>query len=232
VSAPRLEDGRALICIVTDGERLASQRPGVPADDLIVAQVRDAAAAGADLVQVREPGRDGAALLHLVEQCVAAAAGTGTRVVVNERLDVALAAGAAGVHLRSDSYAGERVRALAPRPFLVGRSVHGPRETAAVVAWGALDYVIAGTMFASRSKPGQVPAGVAGLREIVAAAGRTPVLAIGGVSIETAGEVAAAGAAGIAGIGVFMPSGGEGDGGLAETVHRLRRAFDSGRGAH
>ena len=89
--------------------------------------------------------------------------------------------------------------------------------------------MIAGTVFESRSKPGQAPSGLATLREMVAAAGSTPVLAIGGVSLETAGDVAAAGAAGVGAIGLFMP--GDGRLPLADTVRRLRRAFDSGRGA-
>jgi thiamine-phosphate pyrophosphorylase len=219
----------ALICLVTDGRRLARQRPGEDVDDAIVAQVRAAAGAGVDLVQVREPAREGASLLRLVERCVAEAHGSSTRIVVNDRLDVALVAGAAGVHLKGESFPGGRVRAVAPRPFLVGRSVHQAAGMAALVRGGVLDYVVAGTVFDSPSKPGQAPSGLAALREMVAAAGSTPVLAVGGVSLETAGDVAAAGAAGLAAIGLFMP--GDGWPPLADTVQRLRRAFDSGRGA-
>lgn len=229
MTRPLTAGASALICLVTDGQRLARQRPGDRVDDAIVAQVRAAAGAGVDLVQVREPARDSASLLRLVERCVAEARGSSTGIVVNDRLDVALAAGAAGVHLKGESFAGGRVRAVAPRPFLVGRSVHQPAEMAALAGEGVLDYVIAGTVFESRSKPGQAPSGLATLREMVAAAGSTPVLAIGGVSLETAGDVAAAGAAGVAAIGLFMP--GDGRLPLADTVRRLRRAFDSGRGA-
>ena len=222
--------GRAVICLVTDGGRLLKQQPAARMDDLVVAQVRDAAAAGVDLVQVREPSLEGASLVLLVERCVAAASGSKTRVVVNDRLDVALAAGADGVHLKGESFAGERVRALAPPSFLVGRSVHGVTEVASVVAGGAVDYVVAGTIFASGSKPGCTPAGAAELRRMVAAAGPIPVLAIGGMSVELAREAARAGAAGLAGIEVFMPGAGRPP--LVDTVHRLRRAFDSGHGAH
>ena len=222
--------GRAVICLVTDGARLVNQQPAARMDDLVVAQVREAAAAGVDLVQVREPSLEGASLLRLVERCVAAASGSDTRVVVNDRLDVALAAGADGVHLKGESFAGERVRALAPSPFLVGRSVHAAAEVASVVAGGAVDYLIAGTIFPSGSKPARSPAGAGELRRMIASAGAIPVLAIGGVSLESAGEAAAAGAAGVAGIDVFMPGAGRPP--LVDTVHRLRRAFDSGRRAH
>jgi thiamine-phosphate diphosphorylase len=222
--------GRAVICLVTDGARLARQQSGARMHDLVVAQVREAAAAGVDLVQVREPSLEGASLLCLVERCVAVASGSETRVVVNDRLDVALAAGGHGVHLKGESFGSERVRALAPPPFLVGRSVHDAAEVASAVAGGALDYLVAGTIFASGSKPGRTPAGVGELTRMVAAAGPVPVLAIGGMSVESAGEAARAGAAGLAGIEVFMPGAGRPP--LVDTVHRLRRAFDSGRGAH
>jgi thiamine-phosphate pyrophosphorylase len=222
--------GRAVICLVTDGARLVGQQPGARMDDLVVAQVREAAAAGVDLVQVREPSLEGASLLRLVERCVAVASRSQTRVVVNDRLDVALAAGADGVHLKGESFAGERVRTLAPPPFLVGRSVHGVTEVASVVAGGAVDYLVAGTIFASGSKPGCTPAGAGELGRMVVAAGPIPVLAIGGVSVESASEVARAGAAGLAGIEVFMR--GDDRPPLVDMVHRLRRAFDSGRGAH
>ena len=66
---------------------------------------------------------------------------------MNDRLDVALAAGAAGVHLRADSMPVARVRALAPPGFLVGRSVHGEAEGLAVAQAGGVDYLIAGTLF-------------------------------------------------------------------------------------
>ena len=230
MKAPLAAGGRAVICLVTDGARLVRQRPAARMDDLVVAQVREAAAAGVDLVQVREPSLEGASLLRLVERCVAAASGSETRVVVNDRLDVALAAGADGVHLKGESFAGDRVRALAPPPFLVGRSVHGVAEVASVVAGGAVDYLVAGTIFASGSKPGRTPVGAGELGRMVAAAGPTPVLAIGGVSVQSAGEAARAGAAGFAGIGIFVPGAGRPP--LVDTVHRLRREFDSGSRAH
>lgn len=122
--------------------------------------------------------------------------------VVNDRLDVALAAGAHGVHLRADSFAAPQARGCAPSPFLIGRSVHSVAEAADASAAGGLDYLVFGTVFPTPSKPGLPAAGVAGLAA-VAAATTLPVLAVGGVTERQAGQVMSAGAAGIAAISMF-----------------------------
>jgi thiamine-phosphate pyrophosphorylase len=114
--------------------------------DGVVARAAWAARAGVHLVQVRERDLEGRALTDLVARCVAAVRGTRARVVVNERFDVALAAGAHGVHLRAGSMAAARVRGAAPPGFLIGRSVHAPEEAADP---GAVDYLIFGTVFAT-----------------------------------------------------------------------------------
>ena len=193
-----------MICLVTDRRRLAGAG-AVPAAAraCLVDQARRAAAAGVDLIQVRERDLDARDLAALVTALLAATRGTATRIIVNDRLDVALACGAAGVHLRGDSIPIADARQLAPAGFLVGRSVHRVEE--AIAAAGA-DYLIAGTVFATASKPADAPLlGIAGLRAMVAAVSR-PILAIGGVDEQRAGEVAAAGASGFAAIGLFMAS--------------------------
>jgi thiamine-phosphate pyrophosphorylase len=181
--------------MITDRRRFGSE-------DVLVRRVAAAAAAGVDLVQVRERDLDARDLSHLVARCVQTVAGTRTRVLVNDRLDVALAAGAHGVHLRGDSLPASRARALAPIGFLIGRSVHSLDDAVAACAGGGLDYVLFGAVFATASKPGQAPAGTAALAE-VAAAVRVPVLAVGGVSRETVGQLAGSGCAGYAAIGWF-----------------------------
>ena len=197
------------LCLVTDRGRTGP-----------VGQARAAAAAGVDLVQVRERDLEGAELAELVRAVLDAVAGSRTRVVVNDRLDVALATGAHGVHLRADSFAARDVRRLAPAGFVVGRSVHTPAEAADADA----DYIVAGTVFPTASKPHLNTAlGIAGLRTIVEAA-RVPVLAIGGVSADNVMEIARAGAAGVAEIGLF---------GVPDTldalVRTLRSRFDSAK---
>jgi thiamine-phosphate diphosphorylase len=123
-------------------------------------------------------------------------------VLVNDRLDVALAAGAHGVHLRSDSMPASRARSLAPIGFLIGRSVHTRAEAVAVCGAGGLDYLLFGPVFATASKPGQAPAGVDALAD-VAAAVSVPVLAVGGMTADTSTRLAGTASAGFAAIGWF-----------------------------
>jgi thiamine-phosphate pyrophosphorylase len=200
------------LCLVTDRRRTAF-RGGL--DEQAAAAVD----AGIDLIQIRERDLEAKALAALVTRIVARARGSATRVVVNDRVDVALACAADGVHLRADSLPISAVRAIVPRGFLIGRSVHTPDEARA--AAGA-DYLIAGTVFPSESKPGAPYFGAAGLREIVRAS-TAPVLAIGGMMIDRVPDVAATGAAGIAAIGLFAGQQ------LAENVAEARRLFDSVR---
>jgi thiamine-phosphate pyrophosphorylase len=219
-----------MICLVTDRRRLVAA--GASADAAaacLVAQARYAADAGVDLIQVRERDLEAGALLALTGELVAATRGTHTRIVVNDRLDVALAAGAAGVHLRGDSIPIAAARRMAPSGFLIGRSVHSVSEAAA--AAGA-DYLIAGTVFSTTSKPAGAPRlGTEGLQAIVRAV-TVPVLAIGGIDTARLDDVAATGAAGLAAIGLFMDShGGAGPAGcgaveLRQTVNRARSRFD------
>lgn len=198
----------------------------------LLEDVRRAAAAGVDLIQVRERGLDDRDLLELVRRIIAAADGR-ARVVVNGRTDVALAAGAAGVHLPGDAPLASRVRTIVPPGFVIGRSVHGIDEAEAAERDGGCDYLILGTVFPSESKPANHPiAGLDGLRTVCAAV-RLPVVAIGGMDAARARDAAAAGAAGLAAIGMFTTSGtrGENAGGtLAARVAAARAAFGARSG--
>ena len=200
-----------VLCLVT---------PGTSSPDLDT--IREAARAGVDVIQVREPRLDDRTLVALVRAAIATVAGSGARVVVNDRLDVALAARADGVHLRGDSMAAADVRTLAPAGFIVGRSVHGVAEAVEVERGGGCDYLVFGTVFESASKPpGHPAAGVDALGRVCAAV-TLPVLAIGGVTLANADRVAAAGASGIAAIGLFA-----GRERVAGTVRAVRRLFDT-----
>lgn len=185
-----------VLCLVTDRRRAATT-------DALVRRVAIAAGAGVHLVQVREPDLDTRALLDLVKRLVAAVRGSRTRVVVNDRLDVALAAGAHGAHLPGSSLPAARARALAPPGFLLGRSVHATDEAAGACAGGGLDYLVFGTVFATGSKPEGRAAGAAALEEAVAVAAGVPVLGIGGVTVARAGAIARTGSVGLAAIGLF-----------------------------
>ena len=202
-----------IICLVTAGHGR---------EQSLLDLIAEAAQAGVDLIQIRERRLDDRALLSLTRRAVEAIRGTRSRIVVNDRVDIALTAQASGVHLRGDSFAASRIRALVPPGFLIGRSVHDPAEAAAVESGGGCDYLVFGTVFASTSKPPTDPiAGPGALREVCAAVG-IPVLAIGGISIENVSQVAASGAAGIAAISLFE----RGDP-IAATVSMLRRRFDT-----
>ena len=192
---------RPVLCLVTDRARL---RPEGAEDDVgaVLALIRCAAAAGIDLVQIRETGLTDRALGALVERAVEAARGTAARILVNDRVDIALAHGAHGVHLKAESVPAARVREHAGADWIIGRSIHGPDEGRAAAAGGGLDYVTLGTVFATPSKPGRRPLGAERLRR-AAAALPLPVLAIGGVTRESVSEIAASGAAGAAAIGMF-----------------------------
>ena len=194
-------------CLVTDRRRLSPEARSFEAERrALVEQSRRAIAAGVDLIQVRERDLDAAELAALVAELVSVTAGSATRVVVNDRIDVALASDAAGVHLRGDSVPIEAARRLLPPPRLVGRSIHTVEEARA--AAGA-DYLIAGTVFPSASKTGNACSvellGLDGLRAIVKASA-VPVLAIGGITPDRIADVLSAGVAGIAAIGLFIDS--------------------------
>jgi thiamine-phosphate diphosphorylase len=204
--------------MITDRRRLRSDA------DLLVRRVGEAAAAGVDLVQVRERDLDARELSRLVTRCLEAARGTRTRVLVNDRLDVALSTGAHGVHLRSDSMAAARARSLAPVGFLIGRSVHAVDEAVRVAADGGVDYLLFGAVFATSSKPGHTPAGVRMLAE-VAAATSVPVLAVGGITAETMALLAGSGSAGFAAIGWFADGG---EGVARQGLTAAARAFEKG----
>ena len=210
-----------LICLVTDRRRIAG-----PVDDLqpVLGLIGRAASAGVDLVQIREPDLADRRLFDLVQGAVRASAATRTRIIVNDRIDVALAAGAAGVHLKSSSPPSDRVKALRSSDWIVGRSVHSAEEAECVgVATGA-DYLVAGAIFETASKPGSVGIGISGLQEIAQAVD-VPLLAIGGVTVEQAEQVARAGASGIAAIGAFVDAGDD----IDRLVKCLRDEFDKGR---
>jgi len=190
-----------ILHLVTDRQRLAGRVPFEDARRCLLGQAQHAIDAGIDCIIVRERDLEARDLVQLTIDLVKRTRGTRTRVVVSDRVDVALASGADGVHLRADSIRPEAVRRMTPDGFLLGRSVHGAEEAAALTS---VDYVIAGTVWASASKPDHHRLlGLDGFAEVVKAS-RVPVLAIGGVTVDRVQDVAAAGGAGIAAIGLFI----------------------------
>jgi thiamine-phosphate pyrophosphorylase len=217
---------RNLICLVTDRQRLSPGRSAEASLERLADLVGAAAESGVDLIQLRErdlPARD---LVTLAVRCVERAGLA--QILINDRLDVALAARAHGVHLRSDSVDAAVVRRLVPADFLIGRSVHGAVEAAETGTAGRLDYLMFGTVFSTVSKPSHHP--VSGLRALADACGAAPapVLAIGGITLDRVAAVISSGASGVAAIGLFIPP----DGvpflrHASDVVERLREMFDT-----
>jgi thiamine-phosphate pyrophosphorylase len=149
-----------------------------------------------DMIQVREKDLSTRELLTLVYAIRDLAIGTSTRVLVNDRLDLAITGGIDGVHLPGNGLPAERVR---PFVGLLGVSTHSLSEVQAAQQAGA-DFVIFGPIF---DTPGKSAVGVQALREVTSAV-RIPVLAIGGVTLHNIPLVLEAGATGIAAIRLFQ----------------------------
>jgi thiamine-phosphate diphosphorylase len=214
------------IHLVTDRRRLA-EPDDVRARAALLDLAERAAAAGVTAIQVRERDLPDGPLLDLVSEIVRRV-GDQSQVLVNDRPDVALAAGAAGAHLRADGPPGGRIRAVVPNGFVLGRSVHNLEEAAAAWIGGGLNYVLMGTVFATESKPeGHSTAGLAGLRAVVERSS-LPVIAIGGITAARAPAVAATGASGVAAVGLFLEAARGGPGALPAAVKALRAAFGDG----
>ncbi len=181
---------------ITDGRGQAHRQ------DWLLERMSAAAAAGVDYIQMREKDLSARAQWELARAALERLrAFPATRLLINDRLDVALAAGAQGVHLPGGGLAIADARRLAPPGFLIAASCHAPGEAVAAAEAGA-DFLVFGPVFATPSKPGATPAGLAALAAACRAA--IPVLALGGVNRENAAECLAAGAAGIAGIRMFQ----------------------------
>jgi thiamine-phosphate pyrophosphorylase len=214
-------DGRALekVRALSAGDS-GSQEIRGPAASPLLETIRKAAAAGVDWIQIREKDFETRTLADLVRFAVANARNTGTRIMVNDRFDVALAAGAGGVHLGETSLPVETVAEWRHRfgraNILIGASCHSLEAARAAERDGA-DYIIFGPVFATPSKAAfGTPQGIERLGEVCRTL-HIPVLAIGGVTIGNAASCVAAGAAGVAAIRLFQESDD-----VTAVVNRLR----------
>src|SRR5262249_38496104 len=168
---------------------------------LLLAKIADCAAAGVDYIQLREKDLSTRALEELAHKARAALGVTQARLLINARTDIALACGAHGVHLPGNDLQASEVRAIFDRARVVGPviavSVHAPAEVAYAEAHGA-DFAVFAPVF-EKNNTGN-PAGLDELRQIcartVAAAPPMAIFALGGVTLENAGQCLEAGAAG------------------------------------
>ena len=164
---------------------------------------RAAVAGGADAIQLREKAKSTGEILAIAREIRAVTAGTGAIFIVNDRLDVALAVEADGVHLGQDDLPVAVARRIAPPPFLIGASVGSAEEAVRAERDGA-DYVAVSPVFATGSKAdagaGHGLEAVASVRRAV----RIPVIGIGGIGPQNAADVIRAGADGCAVISAVL----------------------------
>lgn len=209
------------LCLVTDRRRLGA-RTNEAALLALEAQCEEGLAAGIELLLLRETDLDARPYVTLATRLVARSAGVSATIIVNDRADVARASGA-GLHLKSDGPPATRLRAFMGAVATIGRSAHDAGE---IAGQHDVDYWLFGTVFPSGSKPvGWTASGEEALAAAVRAA-RAPVLAIGGVTAAHAGACQVAGAAGVAGIEIFLPRGtSAGALGPAAAARALREAW-------
>jgi len=218
---------RPLLCYITD-------RRAFPGDEhsqrrRLLEKIAEAARCGVDYIQLRErdlPARELETLAREAASLVKAGRSNPhrpTALLINSRTDIALACGAAGVHLRSDDVSPSTVRAIcrsgavvhdSEARAIVAVSCHSATEVAQALADGA-DFAVFAPVFEKKDAPGARPAGLTQLQEACRA--KIPVLALGGVTLENAQSCMAAGAAGIAGIRLFQENE------IAEVVGRFGR---------
>ena len=173
------------LCLITDRQRCG----GSPLEDV----VDEAIKGGVNLIQLREKDLPTGELLALAIRLREVTRGRAL-LVINDRLDVAMAAGADGVHLPENGLPVAIARWLLGQHTLIGRSVHS-EEAAAEAEQAGADYVQLGTIYATESKPDAKPAGPDLVRKVSGAVA-IPVLAVGGVRAENAADVIEAGASG------------------------------------
>ena len=181
----------------------------------LIETITEAVSSGVDYIQLREKDLNsreleilGAEVVAIVRKARAENQKIETRVLINSRTDVAIACRADGVHLRSDDISAIDVRKIwaqsgrgALEPVTIGVSCHTLAEVAHAAAGGA-DFAVFGPIFEQKTIAGGSPPGLDGLRQ--ASQARMPVLALGGITVENAGDCMQAGAAGIAGIRLFQ----------------------------
>lgn len=158
---------------------------------------------GISHIQIREKNLPAKLLFELTSEAVSLKSNFPVKILVNDRADVALAAGADGVHLTSNSINAGVIRKFFPRDFTIGVSTHSIEEINNAKADGA-SFVVFGPVFEpiSKSHSGK-PIGIHGLWKAIEVTPNFPVIALGGINLHNFSDTLNAGAAGIAGIGMF-----------------------------
>lgn len=212
---------RPLLYLITSGQTTAQTTPASKDFANVLALVRAAVAATINLVQLREKNLSANALYQLTASAAAITHGTATKLLVNDRSDIALAAGADGVHLTTHSLPADVVRGSFGDEFLIGVSTHSLTE-ATIARNNGADFVVFGPVFETPSKSkGEYgePVGVSNLAPVAAQLSPFPVLALGGLKMINVAACIQAGAAGVAAIRMFSDP--EQLGEIANHIHDL-----------
>jgi thiamine-phosphate pyrophosphorylase len=216
----KLDLSTPILYLITRGETAETTTAESSAFLKILNQVSAAVAAGIDLIQIREKKLSARALFELTERAVELTAGKRTRIIVNDRADIAAGTGAAGVHLTTRSIDAATIRKTFGEDFLIGASTHSLDEARAARDGGA-DFAVFGPIFETTSKPEYgPPLGLEALTEAARELAPFPLLALGGISVENAHECLRAGASGIAGISLFADPVK-----LKSNLHSMRSGF-------
>ena len=214
---------RPITYLITGGETNSATGPESEEFRRLLALVRAAVEARVTLVQLREKELDGRVLFELASAAAHLTRGSATRVLVNDRADIARAAGCDGVHLTTNSLDAGVVRRAFGKELLIGVSAHNIDEARAARAGGA-DFAVFGPVFDTPSKRAYgPPVGLGMFAEAALELSPFPLVALGGVGVEQVEDVLAAGAAGVAGIRLF--ANGQN---LARIVHHIGRAHGPG----
>jgi thiamine-phosphate pyrophosphorylase len=192
----------------------------------LLEKIAECAAAGVDLIQLREKDLGTRALEELAHKAMAALGGSRTRLLINSRTDIALACGAHGVHLPANDLPASEVRAVLTQTGIgspvIGVSAHSVAEVASAEAHGA-DFAVFAPVFEKNGNASHV--GLEQLRQVChrkeKAQPPMPVLALGGITLENARQCVEAGAAGIAAIRLFQQND------VHAVVRKLCEAFTS-----
>jgi len=200
----KLDLSKPILYLITRGASTDATTPDSAEFNQVIEQVSAAVTAGIDLIQLREKRLTARVLFELASRAASTTRGSSTRLLVNDRADIAAAAGADGVHLTTQSIDARTTRKTFGESFLIGSSTHSLAEARGAKDGGA-DFIVFGPVFATVSKEKYGPrVGIEELARVASELEPFPILALGGLNRDNAADCLRAGASGVAGISLFQ----------------------------